>query len=490
MNFQSEQLLTKTPQGVIATRSGLGLPPKAHAMLKLLDGTMPVAAFKAACLSASISEKDFQSTLQDLVTRDHLRVAANAATLAAAAPAATAERRLLQTLDFTVGDDPSADAAAGPAQAAVAAPAMLQAAVAPFAAPREDKSTALRREFEIRQTLADELRPRVEEELRAKLLVQLDQELRPKLIAALRPAIEAEVRATLIKELTPRVELEVKARFAKSLAAQKAALQPAVPAEPAAAVPAPADRERVWANVSTPVFSVDGNGVCRYASPAWEPFAGFSASELLGRPLAECFAEADRRAVATLLSGTAGGSARRFEQQASLMRKDGTPLWVEIAVAPLTAQDGTLAGACGCIRDAAELRRTLGQAEADSVRLLLLIDQIDTAVILEDAAGNIQQVNAALCALLSLEAAPYSLEGMPVSELLEGAAGRFIGSQGFLRRVAELRAAGEDVKGTAFFMADGRVIEQDYLAVTVDDETVGHLWLFRERARTPARGAP
>jgi hypothetical protein len=104
MNLQSDQVLTKTPQGVTATRSGLGLPPKALTMLKLLDGAMPVAAFKAACLGASLSEADFQSTLLDLVKRDHLRVAADAAGLATPSRAAAIERRMLQTLDFTVVD--------------------------------------------------------------------------------------------------------------------------------------------------------------------------------------------------------------------------------------------------------------------------------------------------------------------------------------------------------------------------------------------------
>lgn len=490
MNIQSGQVLTKTPQGVNATRSGVGLPPKAHAMLKLLDGSMPLAAFKATCLGASISESDFESALQELVRRDHLRVAADAA--AAAVTASAAERRLLQTLDFTVADDvpqrqpvkPAAQAASATVSASAPAPAASQEA------PSEDRAVKLKREAEVRQKLIAELQPRIEEELRAKLRPQLEQELRPKLIAALRPGVEAEVRTALTQELAPRVELELKARFAKTLAAQKTAVQQVAPPEPVA-VPAPADmaRERLLASLSEPLFSVDNSGVCSYVSPGWAQFSGFSSQDTVGKPLADFFAEADRRAIATLLSGIANGTALRFEQQGALRRQEGEPLWVEIAAAPLTSADGTVMGACGVIRDAAELRRALEQAEGDGVRLLLLVDQIDTAVILEDAAGNVQQANAALCTLLSLDAAPYSLEGMPVTELLELAAARFIGPEGFLRRVAELRAAKTDVKGTSFVMADGRVIEQDYLTVAAADDIVGHVWLFHEMERLPARPA-
>jgi PAS domain S-box-containing protein len=311
----------------------------------------------------------------------------------------------------------------------------------PEDAAAEDRAVRLKRETEVRQKLAAELQPGIEEALRAKLLPQLEQELRPKLIAALRPGIEAEIRTALTKELAPRVELELKARFARTMAAQKAAVLPAAPAEAATLVPAAAPAAavepgaRVLASLSAPLFGVDKNGICNYLSPAWAQFSGFAVSDTLGKPLADCFADADRRVVTALLTGIGGGSALRFDQQAALRRNAGTPLWVDISAAPLTAADGTLIGACGVIRDAAELRRALEQSEADGVRLLLLVDQIDTAVILEDAGGNIQQANAALCALLSLDAAPYSLEGMPVAELLESAASRFIGPQGCQRRV-------------------------------------------------------
>ncbi len=50
-----------------------------------------------------------------------------------------------------------------------------------------------------------------------------------------------------------------------------------------------------------------------------------------------------------------------------------------------------------------------------------------------------------------------------------------------------MRSAGDDVKGESFILADGRVIEQDYLAVTVGEEAVGRVWLFREVRRPSAR---
>ncbi len=44
MEFKLKQVLTKTPQGVKATRNGEGPSPKSHAVLKSFDGTNPNVA--------------------------------------------------------------------------------------------------------------------------------------------------------------------------------------------------------------------------------------------------------------------------------------------------------------------------------------------------------------------------------------------------------------------------------------------------------------
>lgn len=507
MTGKSEQVLIKTPQGVNATRSGVGLSPQAYAMLKLFDSAMPVAGFKSVCKGAAMSDAAFQSTLDELLKFDHLRMVDAGAT-AGDAQTRAAERRMLLTLDFTVDDVTQAAKPEPPsAPRSTAMPATsAQAARAPASAPapsmppaanedaaREERAVTLKREAEIRQKLLATLQPQVEEELRARLRPKLEQELRPKLITALRPGIEAEVRTALTKELAPRIELELKARFAKSMAAQKAADEqaaPPPPPPPPPAAPQPVVDEattRLMASLGTPLFTLDKTGVCNYMSPAWAQFTGFDCKEVVGRHLTNFFADRDQRAVTSMLTGIVNGTALRFEQQGEVKHKDGHGLWVEVSAAPLTAANGETIGVCGSLRDAAELRRATEQAEGDSLRLLLLVEQIDTGVILEDRDGNIQQANPALCALLSLDAAPYSLEGMPVTEVFEMASRGFIGPDGFLRRVAEVRTAGEDAKGDSFVMADGRVLEQDYLKVTSGETTVGHLWLFREMRRTRAR---
>ncbi len=526
MDIMPDQVFSKTLKGIDAARSGGGISPVLRKVLRLVDGAKTVAVLGAAATSSGVSEAEFGAALTELQKSGFVRpVERSSATSATNNVSAEAENQLLLTLDFTkkAHDHQQKAAAALVAKVTTAttaatgssaprgaastasAPSPTTAAAAPAtgedheALAREARAARLKLEAEIRQKLVIALQPRIEEELRNRLRPKLEEELRPKLIAALRPGLEAEIRTTLIKELTPRIELELKARFAKSLAAQKtaadeqAAKEVELVAPPAAvAAPAPAadsSSGRVLASMSVPVFSVDKTGVCTYMSPAWAQFSGYAADETVGKQLIDFFDVKNRRAITAMLVGVSNGTALRFEQQGALARKDGDTRWVELRTAPLYSSSGEVHGVCGAVSDAAEARRIMEQGEADGVRLLLLVDQIDTGVMLEDHEGNIQQVNPALCALLSVEAAPYSLEGLPVSELLEQVSQGFIGPEGFLRRVADMRSEGDDVKSESFILADGRVIEHDYLAVAVGEETVGRVWLFREARRSSARDA-
>ncbi len=508
MELQEEQVVSKTLKGIDAARGRGGLSSKLQSILRLVDGAKNVAELTAAAKLSGASETEIRAAFSELQEAGLVRLVERPSE--ASKPdnvSEEVENQLRLTLDFTKKThDHQQDAAAATKSAgtpAASSPSSASSSAPGSATPadhearaREARTARLKLEAEIRQKLVIALQPRIEEELRKRLRPKLEDELRPKLIAALRPGLEAEVRTALVKELTPRIELELKARFAKTLAAQKVASEqaareeaevapPPAPEAPVAAVDTGSGR--VLTSLSTPVFSVDKTGVCTYMSPPWSQFSGYAANEAVGRQLTDFFDDKSRRAIAALLSGVCNGTALRFEQQGVFARKDGSPLWVEVTVAPLYSPSGEVEGVCGSVRDAGELRRITTQAEADGVRLLLLVDQIDTGVLLENDAGEIQQVNPAFCALLSVDAAPYSLEGLPVSELLEQVSQGFIGPEGFLRRIADMRNAGEEVKGESFILADGRVIEQDYLAVTAGEETVGRVWLFREVRKSASR---
>lgn len=521
MDSNKETIYSKTAKGIDAVRKGGGLSKQEKALLQAVDGVKDLSALRSAVVAAGVSATDFQSALKQLHQAGYLQSQTPAPATATAAAAVVeadneeVEKQMLVTLDFTqqVQDHKKkaaefAVAAKTATSATVAKPA---ASVTPAERPAPARQTAedaqrqheelarqataarMKIEADVRQKLVVALQPRVEEELRGKLRPKLEEELRPKLIATLRPGIEAELRAKIEQEIAPRVELELKSRFAKNLAAQtragevsaandQSAVTAAAPVAPVQPPPAPAQsgaNERLLASIGSPIFTIDMSGKCTYMSPAWVQLAGYTGGEAIGKPLVDFFAESDRRGLGNMLRGVCEGTALRFEHQGALQRKDAAPLWVEVSAAPLYSPGGEVAGASGLVRDATEVRRFEEDAESSGVKLLLLVDQIDTGVVIEDREGNIQQANPAFCALLSPDTAPASLEGMPVVELFDQVAEAFVDRVGYIRRMGEIRSGEDDVKGEVIMLADGRMIEQDCLAVIAGDSGAGRIWLFR-----------
>lgn len=113
-------------------------------------------------------------------------------------------------------------------------------------------------------------------------------------------------------------------------------------------------------------------------------------------------------------------------------------------------------------------------------RLAVLIGSLQEALLLEDERRHIEIVNQAFCDLFGIPAPPAALIGADCSQAAEHSAPLFADPAGFVRRVSDLLGAQTPVTGEVITMADGRVLERDYIPIFVDDDYRGHLWKYRD----------
>lgn len=105
---------------------------------------------------------------------------------------------------------------------------------------------------------------------------------------------------------------------------------------------------------------------------------------------------------------------------------------------------------------------------------------------LEDERRHIELVNQAFCDLFRIPAPPGTLLGMDCSSAAEQSKALFADPERFVQRVTDILAAGIAVDGELIEMADGTVVERDYVPIVIDGERRGHLWKYRnvtERVR-------
>ena len=116
-------------------------------------------------------------------------------------------------------------------------------------------------------------------------------------------------------------------------------------------------------------------------------------------------------------------------------------------------------------------RETVERARAEAAerlaaeRLAVLIRESPNAILVETADRRVQLTNQAFCDLFGIPAPPEALVGMDCAGAAEQSAPLFADPEAFLVRVGRVLAERQMVTGEVLEMADGRVVERDYVPV-------------------------
>ena len=131
-------------------------------------------------------------------------------------------------------------------------------------------------------------------------------------------------------------------------------------------------------------------------------------------------------------------------------------------------------------RQTAEREAAEAEQRLNAERLAALIRHNPAAIVVEDAERRMRLANVAFCEVFGIDAPPEALLGADCAAAAEASAGLFEDPDGFLTRVGEVLRRREAVTGEEIRMADGRVVERDYVPVVLDGAPFGHLWEYRD----------
>ncbi|MBM4398027.1 MAG: PAS domain S-box protein, partial [Deltaproteobacteria bacterium] len=204
------------------------------------------------------------------------------------------------------------------------------------------------------------------------------------------------------------------------------------------------------------MIATDREGVVRMWNPAAERMFGWTAGEVVGRPI-PFFREPDGAAFrANLERVVSGGRAVQFEVVRH--RKDGSPVEVSSYVAPLRGPAGESEGAIGILRDVTEQRRADQEMRESEERYRTLVEMCPDAIIVHQD-GRLVFANRAALALVGATSRDQ-LVGRPVKDFVHPDDLPLV-----LRRVAEM-TAGRHVPPAeeTFLLLDGSPLEVEVSA--------------------------
>ncbi len=132
----------------------------------------------------------------------------------------------------------------------------------------------------------------------------------------------------------------------------------------------------------------------------------------------------------------------------------------------------------------AVVKRTVNERTSElrarTSMLTALIDNLQGGILVEDENRIIVHVNQAFCDMFGIPVPVTALCGTDCAAAITASKELFIEPEQFMVRVQILLQHRKTVVLEEIALADGRIVERDYIPIFVDDDYRGHLWHYRD----------
>lgn len=210
---------------------------------------------------------------------------------------------------------------------------------------------------------------------------------------------------------------------------------------------------------------------------------GYAEDELLGRNwFASCLPQPEgmRKVYPVFRRIMAGemGADEYFEN--SIQCRSGRQRLIAWHNAELCDEQGNIIGVLSSGQDITERRRAEEELRESESRLRIFIERFPGGVLVENAQRRILLTNQAFCDLFHIPVAPAHLVGADCRDSARQVQGLFAEPEDFVQRIDALLEQQAPVLGDELVMADGRVLERDYVPIRGNGRFIGHIWLYRD----------
>ncbi|MGF1459273.1 MAG: PAS domain S-box protein [Leptolyngbyaceae cyanobacterium] len=172
------------------------------------------------------------------------------------------------------------------------------------------------------------------------------------------------------------------------------------------------------------------------------------------------------------------GQALRLEEWATYPDQDRRLL--DTYKIPVPSSTGELSGLLGVCRDITDRYRAEDHLNRTTSRLSTLISSLQAAILVEDEQRQIALTNQYFCDLFGLPLTPEDLLGQDCRQLATQSAHIFADPHQASERLPQIIEQQQAVIGEEIALADGRILERDYIPIMAGTNFQGHLWQYRD----------
>jgi PAS domain S-box-containing protein len=226
------------------------------------------------------------------------------------------------------------------------------------------------------------------------------------------------------------------------------------------------------------IYRLNETGDFVYVNAAASQITGYSQHELLKMNYLQLVTTKQQEEVRKFYELQVQEKTPTTYYEFPILRKDGRQAWIAQTMQIEENRTGMLMSAIA--RDITERTRSERQMSNKIAQLLVLIENMQSGVLVEDENRRIILVNRAFCDLFSVNLIPEDLIGKDYSyaayfiKRLFKNPGQFAEHENYLINNKNIHI------GQTLDLLDGRVYERDYIPIYVETGYTGNLWKYRD----------
>ncbi|WP_111309981.1 PAS domain S-box protein [Confluentibacter sediminis] len=163
----------------------------------------------------------------------------------------------------------------------------------------------------------------------------------------------------------------------------------------------------------------------------------------------------------------------------NIITKTNQNLLVHINASVIYDQ-GIAVAAQGIVRDITKEKEAERQLIESENRLAILIQNLESGVLLEDENRKIVLTNTKFCELFNIPVSPDFLVGQDCSHSAEQSKSLFEDPEGFVSRINDIVKIKKKVLSDEVKMVNGTILERDYIPIYEKNTYKGHLWKYTD----------
>jgi PAS domain S-box-containing protein len=152
----------------------------------------------------------------------------------------------------------------------------------------------------------------------------------------------------------------------------------------------------------------------------------------------------------------------------------------EASFSPLQDNSGEIIGALAVITDITDIIQAQHQTKVNESRLKSLVRNLQAGILVENERREIVVVNDKFIELFSIPSTPELLVGADCTNAAEDSKNWFENPTEFINDISKILTERKLVLNQVLLLADGKILERDYVPIFLDNDYLGHLWQYRE----------